>query len=376
VQLPQSLASNQDALTGFAVGVRGPYIPGTQNLIPGLNLGIPAFGVMITALANSGDADVLGTPSIIATDNSPADINVGENVPLQTGLGGGFTGAPGATGAAGTPGLGGFGFGFGGFAAPRQDVGTKIHLVPHINDSNEIRLEIDEEISEVGASNQGALGAVSINKRNAKTTVVVQDQQTVVIGGLIRNTITRSNTRIPILGDIPLLGVLFRTETRTVQRRNLLLFLTPYVIRDQSDLRHIFERKMRERQEFLDRYFVFAESQNYHPLIDYTRTNGMIEEIRQAIREQRIQAEIESRAIPRPPPPHTVSEPIELPAEVRPSASTSGELPAPPPSGAPGPTPGIPPPAVPPGGPTPLPPGVRGRFGQPVPAQPAPGLAP
>jgi general secretion pathway protein D len=139
----------------------------------------------------------------------------------------------------------------------------------------------------------------------------------VVIGGLIRNAVRRGTTRIPFLGDIPILGVLFRTENRTVERRNLLLFMTPYVIRDQSDLRRIFERKMRERQEFLDRYFVFSESQDFHPLVDYTRTNGMIEEIRQAIRELRVQAEIESHAIPRRPPPHSISQPIELPAELR-----------------------------------------------------------
>jgi general secretion pathway protein D len=332
--------ASQEALQGLAVGIRGPTISGSQNLlgIPGLTLGIPSFGAVITALTTSGDGDVLATPSIIATDNSPADINVGSNIPLQTNIGGGLGGLPGTTGQAGTTGalpfLGGLTTGF---AAPRQDVGTKIRVVPHINDSNEIRLEIDEEISEAGAPLEGSLGAIPINKRTAKTTVVVQDQQTVVIGGLIRNAIRRGTSRIPILGDLPLIGILFRSESRTVERRNLLLFLTPYVIRDQSDLRRIFERKMRERQEFLDRYFVFSESQEYRPPIDYTRTNGLVEEIRQSIRELRVQAEIESRAIPRPPPPHTVSPPIELPAEARGSAEVSAGRPAdvaPPPEGA------------------------------------------
>jgi general secretion pathway protein D len=220
-------------------------------------------------------------------------------------------------------------------------------------------LEIDEEISEVGASNQGALGAVSINKRNAKTTVVVQDQQTVVIGGLIRNAITRSNTRIPILGDLPLIGFLFRQETRTVGRRNLLLFLTPYVIRDQSDLRRIFERKMRERQEFLDRYFVFSESQEYHPIIDYTRTNGMVEEVREAIRDLRVQAQIESAAVPRPPPPLAISQPIELPTEVHSSTGPPAAANAPQgetPRENPTPVRGPPMPAV-----APNPPSARGE---------------
>lgn len=333
VLFPGSIAPggplSQDALQGLAVGVRGPTISGTTNLIPGLSLGIPSFGAVITALTTSGDGDVLATPSIIATDNSPADINVGSNIPLQTNLGAGLLPTTGTTGQATSaiPFLGAFGAGF---AAPRQDVGTKIRVVPHINDSNEIRLEIDEEISEAGAPLEGALGAIPINKRTAKTTVVVQDQQTVVIGGLIRNAIRYGTSRIPILGDLPLLGVLFRQETRTVERRNLLLFLTPYVIRDQSDLRRIFERKMRERQEFLDRYFVFAESQHYQPPMDYSRTNGLVEEIRQAIRELRVQAEIESRALPAPPPPHTVSPPIELPAEVQRSTGVPSPAETPP----------------------------------------------
>jgi len=320
VGFPGSLLTNQDALQGLALGVRGPIIQGSQNLIPGLSLGIPGFGAVITALANSGDGDVLATPSIIATDNSPADINVGQNIPLQQNVGGSLAGAtPGIPGL--PPGLG-LGFG-GGFATPRQDVGTKIRVVPHINDSNEIRMEIEEEISEADAP-VGALGAVPINKRNAKTTVVVQDQQTVVIGGLIRNSIQRGTDRIPILGDIPLIGALFRTERRTVERRNLLLFMTPYVIRDQSDLRRIFERKMRERQEFLDRYFVFSDNTDYHPLIDYARTNGIVEEVRQSIRDLRVQAEIDARAAPRTPPIHSATEPIELPPEARGRGSGRG----------------------------------------------------
>ncbi|MDP3276263.1 MAG: type II secretion system secretin GspD [Deltaproteobacteria bacterium] len=301
---------NQDSLTGLALGVRGPSIPNVQLPIPGVTLGIPAFGVVLRALAESGDADVLATPSIIATDNETADINVGANIALQNNVGGGAGAAAGAAGAAG---LGGLLGAFGGFSAPRGDVGTKIRVVPHINDSNEIRLEIDEEISEAGAAD-GALGVVPINRRTAKTKVVVQDQQTVVIGGLIRNSVRRSNTRIPILGDLPLIGALFRTETRRVERRNLLLFMTPYVIRDQSDLRRIFERKMRERQEFLDRYFVLSSNNEVRPEVDYSRTNGLVEEIRQSIRAQREETERNSINFERAAPLHGPSAPIDLPS--------------------------------------------------------------
>ena len=87
-----------------------------------------------------------------------------------------------------------------------------------------------------------------------------------------------------ILGDIPLLGVLFRQTTNTVQKSNLLLVLTPYIIREQADLRAIFERKMQERQEFLDRYFVFSDENDYQPPKDYSRTTGLLEEIRSSYR--------------------------------------------------------------------------------------------
>lgn len=307
IQFPAS----QDALTGLALGVRGPAIPNLNLGIPGFTLGIPAFGIVLRALADNGDADVLATPSIIAMDNEPADINVGANIALQNNVGAGFGAAPGAAGQAGAGALGLLGA-FGGFSAPRGDVGTKIRIVPHINDSNEVRLEIDEEISEAGAA-EGTLGVVPINRRTAKTKVVVQDQQTVVIGGLIRNAVRRSTTRIPILGDLPLIGALFRSETRRVERRNLLLFMTPYVIRDQSDLRRIFERKMRERQEFLDRYFVMSSNSEVRPEVDYSRTNGLVEEIRQAIRQQREEQERELISLERAPPQHRASAPIELP---------------------------------------------------------------
>ena len=77
-----------------------------------------------------------------------------------------------------------------------------------------------------------------------------------------------------MLGDIPVLGLLFRNSTKSTRKTNLLLILTPYIIRDQNDLRTVFERKMQERQEFLDRYFVFSDQQPYEPPRDFSRTNG------------------------------------------------------------------------------------------------------
>lgn len=307
---------NQDSLTGLAVGVRGPTIPESQQLV---GVSIPAFGVVLNAIATTGDGNILSTPHIMAMDNVEAEISVGENVPLQTsGLGSlgslaGLSGLTGNTGqqnsAAGLASLAGLaGGGYGG-AVPRQDVGTTLRITPHINDSDEIRLELQEEISEAAAATEGTLGVRSISKRTAKTELVVRDQQTVVIGGLMRDVIQNEETKIPILGDIPLLGVLFRETRRITQKRNLLLFLTPYIIRDPSDLRAIFERKMRERQEFIDRYFVFGDH-DYDPPTDYSRTRGLVAEIINELNELDVERQLAEALAARPPPEHVPQPPV------------------------------------------------------------------
>ncbi len=291
-----------DLLTGLAVGLRGPEIPEASELI---GFSIPSFGIVLNAIANTGDVNVLSTPHIMAMDNVQAEISVGANVPLQTsgiaGLGGlnpaalagaagGAQGAQGLAGLAGLAGLGSLGGGLGA-GVQRQNVGTTIRITPHINDAGEIRMEIEEEISEAGEA-QGTLGVIPINQRLAKTQVVVRDQQTVVIGGLMRDRVETVEDKIPILGDIPLLGVLFRRQQTRVNKVNLLLFLTPYIVRGQNDLRAIFERKLRERQEFMDRYFVFND-RDYEPPMDYSRTRGLISEILNTFEE----VEVEQRLL-------------------------------------------------------------------------------
>jgi general secretion pathway protein D len=277
-------------LSGLAVGVQGPVIANSQQIV---GLSLPGFGVAINALAASGDANILSTPHLIATDNVEAEISVGQNVPLQTstglgGLGGlgnlaglaGLGGSSGTNAAAGLAGLGALG-GLGGLggAVPRQDVGTTVTITPHINDSNEIRLEISQEISSAGAPSQtGSLGVVSIDRTRAKTELMVRDMQTVVIGGLMRDQVTRSDSKVPVLGDIPLIGALFRSSSKQKIKKNMLLFLTPYIVRSPADLRAIYERKMRERQEFIDRYFVFSGPE-YEPAMDYSRTRGLVGEM-------------------------------------------------------------------------------------------------
>lgn len=317
--------SNLEAL---ALGIRGP----TLDLnIPGLPVGIsvPAFGVVLHALGTDGNSNVLATPHILATDNIPAEISIGQNVPLQTNIPslGGLGGLLGGAGAAG--GLGALGAlgGLGGFGGGRQDVGTKIKVTPHINDSDQVRLELNEEISEVGGNPQGTLGAVAINKRTADTTLIVRDQQTVVIGGLVRDSVVDSRTKIPLLGDIPVLGALFRQTKKVTQKTNLLLILTPYIVRNQDDLRIIFERKMQERQEFIDRYLVFTDEHEWEPPRDFSRANGLVEDIRQSVLQEEDRLRRINESKPKGPRGHEPGEPIPVPqlgAKGSSSAATGG----------------------------------------------------
>ena len=304
---------SESALTGLALGVSGPTLEGSQQQF---GVSIPGFGIAIQALAESGDTNVISTPHIIAMDNVEAEITVGANIPLQTSgisLGGGSSqlvtlaaaqsGQNGQAGGLGAlAGLGGSG------QVQRQDIGTTIKITPHINENNEIRLEIEEEISEAGAP-QGTLGVIPINRRAAKTEVMVRDQQTIVIGGLMRDRIITSETKIPILGDLPILGALFRQTTKSKEKTNLVLFLTPYIIRNPSDLRSIFERKMQERQEFLDRHFVFSNN-DYETPIDYSRTRGLVTEIINEIDDIDEEKALMDDAASRPEPEHTPRDPI------------------------------------------------------------------
>jgi len=314
-------SATDSTLSAFALGIRGPGISGSENLL-GTGFSIPAFGVLINALESTNDADILSTPHILATDNIPAEINVGQNIPLQTnsaGFGGGTTSTAAGALSALTGGGGGGGI------APRQDIGTKVKITPHLNDSDEVRLEVSEEISDVtGLQPLGSLGAVPFAKRTVTTQLVIKDQQTVVFGGLMRSRVARTDTKIPLLGDLPVLGALFRSRSSTLQKSNLILVLTPYIVREQADLRTVFERKMQERQEFLDHYFVFADTNEYQAPKDYSRMTGLLEDIRQSYGDADQERRLEDLKRPRELMTHQPGQPLELPGPVRVDGTTAG----------------------------------------------------
>ena len=220
--------------TGLSVGtvlsaIKNSVIP--PNLPDGAIVGIgnSDFGVLITALSANSNFNLLSTPSLLTLDNQKAEILVGQNVPFQTGT---FT-----TDAAGANNP---------FTTiERQDVGVKLKVIPHINEGATLRLEIDQEISSLAPVTTAASGASDLitNKRSIKSTVLAEDGQIVVLGGLIQDDITQSESKVPLLGDIPLLGGLFRSTKDVHTKRNLMVFLRPTIIRDANGLAALAGKK-------------------------------------------------------------------------------------------------------------------------------------
>jgi type II secretory pathway component GspD/PulD (secretin) len=140
----------------------------------------------------------------------------------------------------------------------REDVAITLKVTPQINESNYVTLEVFQEVQEVEEDNQGLEASTAgfiTSKRSAETTVVVRDNQTVVIGGLIGNTETEVETKVPILGDLPLIGMLFRGQRNTSRKTNMLIFLTPHIIDQPEDLEEVYRVKWAQRQEYIKRFY-------------------------------------------------------------------------------------------------------------------------
>ena len=248
--------------------------------------------MLLHALQTSSDVNVLSTPHLLTSDNEEAEITVGQNVPFQSGFSPqslSSTAAAAGGAAAGLGGLGGVLGGLGSQFAPinRQNVELKLTIKPQINESNFIRLVINEQTEEI-ASQDKVLGPTT-SKRTAKTTVIAKDQETVVIGGIMQERTITSVSKIPILGDIPLLGHLFRDTSDHKVKTNLLLFLTPYIIRDQTDFQRIFQRKMAERQQFVEQFY--GQVPGYDVAVDFDRKAGPLAKMNQAVLREELKLE-------------------------------------------------------------------------------------
>jgi general secretion pathway protein D len=174
---------------------------------------------VLNAIASDANNNILSTPTLVTLDNEEAEIIVGENVPFLTGS---FT-STGAGDSATNP-----------FQTiQREDVGLTLKIKPQINEGDAMRLEIEQEISSIAPSVAGASDLIT-NKRSIKTTVMVDDSEMVVLGGLIEEKIGEDIQKVPLLGDIPLLGQLFTSRTSDVTRTNLMVFIHPVIMRDNT----------------------------------------------------------------------------------------------------------------------------------------------
>lgn len=182
------------------------------------------WGVLVQALAGSSNANLLSTPSILTLDNQEASIIVGENVPF-------VTGQSTDTGA--------------GVSNPfttiqREDVGLTLKVTPHLAGAETIRLKLEQETSAVKESGGGSDTQQPVDivttKRNIQTTVLADDGETIVLGGLIRDDVKSVVRKVPLLGDIPLLGTLFSSKSKTRTKQNLMVFLRPTILEDNERL--------------------------------------------------------------------------------------------------------------------------------------------
>ncbi len=280
VQTPDLKSLNLASLisaTGLIGGIIGSPLANSQTI---LGTSIPSYGILFQALATQDNTNILSTPHVIAIDNEKAEFSVGNNIPYKAGLTFGGFGLP-QTGGQQLPGSIGQNI-------QREKLNLTLNVTPHISSNDSVRLEIEQETKDIGGSDP-ELGP-TWTERKLKTQVVVADQQSVVIGGLIQERDIYSESKVPLLGDIPILGYLFKYAKKTKRKTNLLIVLTPYIIKDQLDLQAIRERKVREREEFV-RSFASLNEMKYAPRTDYRRKRGVVEEINRSI--QSVERDVE-----------------------------------------------------------------------------------
>jgi general secretion pathway protein D len=216
-------------LTGLAVGiVKGTFTFGNNTFFN--------TGSLLRALESDSDVNLLSTPQLLTSDNQKAEIVVAQNVPFPTGqsqtVGGNVL-----------------------TTIDRKDVGIILRLTPQIMENDMVKLDVYQEISALTNTPQSVSGVVvgpTTNKRSATSTIIVKDKQTIVMGGLVQDNMTISESKVPFLGDIPILGWLFKFHSREPVKTNLLIFLTPYIVKESGDLASLSSKKTEQMGVFLE----------------------------------------------------------------------------------------------------------------------------
>tara|TARA_R110002096_G_scaffold22547_8_gene72326 strand:+ start:26968 stop:28920 length:1953 start_codon:yes stop_codon:yes gene_type:complete len=179
-----------------------------------------SFAAILNALEGDADTNIISTPSIVTTDNEEATLNVGQEVPFVTGS---FTNTGGTSGSVNP------------FQTiNREQIGVKLAITPQINEGDSMVLNISQEISSIAQSAGDAVDLIT-NQRIVETTVIVDDGEILVLGGLLEDTLLESTQAVPVLGKIPLLGALFRSQQTTKRKTNLMIFIRAEIMRNSAD---------------------------------------------------------------------------------------------------------------------------------------------
>ena len=206
---------------------------------------VPSLMGLVNIIKKTTNGNILSTPQIIAIDNEPSSISVGVNAPV---------GEKTLPTAAGASALNSYLT-----TQERKDIATSLKITPYINpDGKSVRLKIEQKIDSIDPTVRGPQklqnSSIAITKREIKTNIILDDNETAVLGGLMKDEETEIISKFPILGDIPILGWLFKTKDIKKEKKNLLVFITPTIIKNTSDHKRVFKDKVDERIDFLKKY--------------------------------------------------------------------------------------------------------------------------
>jgi len=248
-----AIGSNLPSAAALASGAGGlTYFTTFKNL----NL-----DTVLHAIATTSNGKVLSTPVIQTMDNQEADITVGESVPVPTSQTSSLISGVGTLATAGVT-----------SSIQYEDVAIELKVTPRINPDGYVRMDIEQKVNDIGANvNIGGTIVPTILKREAKSSLAVEDKSTIVLGGLIQQQKTVSTTKVPFLGDIPFFGQIFKSQTNNRQRTELIIFIRPSVLR--TDSAAVLEARRRLRmlgvgEQLEERYFPNADSGTNAPLRD------------------------------------------------------------------------------------------------------------
>ncbi|HEX4377979.1 MAG TPA: hypothetical protein VHZ99_12590, partial [Steroidobacteraceae bacterium] len=250
-----------------STGISGTVLNGTTFGIGRLKASGLNFAAVVRALSSDSRTNILGTPSVVTRDNQEAKMEVAQEVPFLTGQ---YSTTNGTGSAFQT--------------IQREDIGTILTVTPTINEGETVLLKLQVESSSLAASSTGAVDLIT-NKNSISTSVLVKDGGWLVLGGLIQDSVTNTESQVPLLGSIPIIGELFRTRNTEKTKTNFLIFLQPHIMRtddqaaDETDAKYNY---VRDQQKILNKdnklipFQPFAPADPLPPIYDGRTSTGVL----------------------------------------------------------------------------------------------------